>query len=425
MSSISNQLKIYREINHLSQKQVAEALEISPSAYHHYESGARTPGADTLQKLALLYNLEEPLLGIFKKSNSVTSIPRAYTISDIIKNTALDLDLQSSSRKLYITENQFTALCNYLRNGDEEKKKLLKEIASSKANNDGKIYEALVYTWLDAQGIPFTTQPLIKAEECLKRNDYYADGMLDDYCVFDVKMFGLSHPNIDRLRSKLNSLCKKHNPEYLITVSGQLDVSNDILQEMLSNTKKIYSDLFDASNKLFTDYVYRIPKANLEIRAHLMKNTHMISSISEINPYKWAEENQYNFFHDASQFCIDRPYVIICPYDKKIATHFADGFSSSTSAAFRSLCRRIFLGMPEDKYAQEYDRKCLPAISLKEASRYISALIFQDISMNPDLDDVTWIYLNPHAKKQMPKYIADSFRFHTNSTLEDFAYDNY
>ncbi len=160
-------------------------------------------------------------------------------------------------------------------------------------------------------------------------------------------------------------------------------------QEMLRNTKKIYSDLFDASNKLHIDYTYRIPKANLEIRAHSMKNTHMISSISEINPYKWAEENQYYFFHDASQFCTDRPYVIICPYDKKIAPHFANEFSSSTSAAFRSLCRRIFLGMPEDKYAQEYDRKCLPAISLKEASQYISALIFQDISMNPDLDDVT------------------------------------
>ncbi len=127
-----------------------------------------------------------------------------------------------------------------------------------------------------------------------------------------------------------------------------------------------------------------------------------------------TKENQYYFFHDSSQFCTNRPYVIICPYDKKIAPHFADGFSSSTSAAFRSLCRRMFLGMPEDRNPQEYDNKCLPLVNLKEASRCISAVIFQDISMSPDLEDVTWIYLNPYAKHQMPRYIADSFQFHSN-----------
>lgn len=425
MASIATQLKLYRELNNLNQSQVAETLGISPSAYNHYESGVRTPGADILQKLAVLYNLEEPLLGVYKKNNNSGSILHNYSVSDIIKNTSLNIRFQSKTRRLHITENQFSALCNYLKKGDEDKKELLKEIATSNAGNDGKMYEALVYAWLDSQGIPFSTQPLIKASECLKRNDYYADGLLDDYCVFDVKMFGLSHPNIDRLRKKLNDLCQKNHPDFLITISGQFDVSNDILQGLLRDANKIYSELFSKNNQLFSDYSYHIADADLEIRAHSLKGTHMISSISEINPYKWAQENQFYFFHDSSQFCTDRPYVIICPYDKKIAPHFADGFSSSTNAAFRSLCRRMFLGMQDNISAQEYDNKCFPLISLKEASQCISAVIFQDISMSPDLDDVTWIYLNPNAKNRMPRYLADSFRLHINSILDDFTYDSY
>ena len=116
MASIATQLKLYRELNNLNQSQVAETLEISPSAYNHYESGVRTPGADILQKLAVLYNLEEPLLGVYKKNTNSGSILHNYSVSDIIKNTSLNIRFQSKTRRLHITENQFSALCNYLKN---------------------------------------------------------------------------------------------------------------------------------------------------------------------------------------------------------------------------------------------------------------------------------------------------------------------
>ena len=81
--------------------------------------------------------------------------------------------------------------------------------------------------------------------------------------------------------------------------------------------------------------------------------------------------------------------------------------------------------MPSDEYANRYDEKCLPLVNLYDASRCISAIIFQEISMNPDLDDKTWIFLNPNANNKMPRYLADSFTFHNNALMDAFAYDNY
>ena len=162
----------------------------------------------------------------------------------------------------------------------------------------------------------------------------------------------------------------------------------------------------------------------LDITAYYKPKTNLIFNISEYNPYKWAKENQYYFFHDASQFCTDKPYIIICPYDKKTAKHFSNSFNDSTMVAFRSLCRRMFIGMSDDIYAHEYDDKCSKYISLRTASRFISAVIFQDVSMQSS-DDDTWIFVNPNAKNKAPRYIVDQFRFNMQSMYEDFAYDYY
>ena len=424
MSNYQYQLETFRNLHHLSQKQVSEYLGITPSAYHHYEAGIRIPGADVLEKLAVLYNLEEPILGVYPK-NAPASPLKEFSVTDLTCISPTYSTIPTNNSSLLITENQFKALFNYFSNADDKKEKLLREIATSNKGNDGKLYEALVYTWLNLQAIPFSTQIKIKAENCLKRNDYVADGELDNYCVFDVKMFGLSHPNITRLQKKLNSLCQKNNPKYMITISGQVDVPNEILQEALRDADKIYAKLFATPHKSDSDFLYQIEDTNLTIRATNTSTQRLIINESEINPYKWARENQYFFFHDCSQFCINKPYVIICPYDFKTARHFTNSFRESTHAAFRSLCRRMFFGMPDNIYAQEFDNKCLPKISLREASKCISAVIFQNVSMNTDISDETWIYLNPNANILMPRYLAEYFRFHSNSLLDDFCYDNY
>ena len=427
---IANQLKNYRNINHYSQQQVADYLGISASAYNHYESGARTPDVDKISMLAQLYNLEDQVLGVYKKDTAADLPLKQYTISDLLDNLQSEnaslYSLQSNitvKKNIHLFEPQFNALLQYFGDYSKEKKKLLSEIASSKNGNEGKLYEALVYAWMSEYHIPYSTQTHINACDCLKQHDYDADGEIEG-CIFDVKIFGITLPNIDRLKAKLNKLCSEKHPDYHITVCGNLDISNDILNKFLSSMPDILSDLFAESNKTHTDYIYKLQEYGLEFRANNTLKTRTFTAVSEFDPYKWAMENQFYFFHDASQFCVNKPYIIICPYDKKLAKYLSFGNTESLSTSFRSLCRRMFMGMPDDKYISEYDMHSVPMVSLNQASKCISAVIFQDISMSPETNH-TWIFANPNASKKFPKYLLNYYLNRSFPMYEDFTYDRY
>ncbi len=426
---ISILLKNFRQINNLSQAEVAGYLGIGAPAYNHYESGAREPNVTVLTKLAKLYHLEDQILGVYKADNTHSQSVKEYSLQDLHKqicSSSKEYALQSKyeKKKIALLPSQYETLCNYFSDYSDYKKEVFTDISSSKNGNEGKLYEALTYAWLEKLGIPFTAQTPIGANECLNPHGYDADGIIDDFVVFDVKMFGITQPNISRLQSKLNQLNKKSHEDYLITVSGSIDLSNSKMQELLSSSADLYQNLFLEENKHFTDYWYKIPGTELQLRANYTAGKRIISTVSEFNPYKWAMENQYYFFHDASQFCTDKPFIIICPYDSKTAKQFTGSFSDSTMVAFRSLCRRMFLGMPNDVEIHEYDESCLPLISVRAASQCISAVVFQDISMYSDSDD-TWVFINPNARNMVPGYIVDQFRYHAQSMVDDFRYDSY
>lgn len=339
------------------------------------------------------------------------------------------LKSKQANKKMNLYSTQFDALCDYFSHYEdsenwESKNELFKDIASSTSDNDGKVYEALVYAWLEKHGILFDSQIDINGKECLNPNGYRADGIIEETVIFDVKRFGITDPNIDRLNNKLNKLAKSNYPDYYITIGGSIDISNNDIQKRLTYYQALFNDIFQEKNKIFTDYLFKDPISGLEIRANYIKNERIITTIKEFDPYKWAKENQYYFFHDASQFCLNRPFVIICPYDYSVTKQFTHGFSDSTLTAFRSICRRMFLGMSSDIYVKNYDNKCPELVSIKSASHCISAVIFQDISMNSDNDD-TWIFFNPLAKNPFPLHIADKFRFHMQSMFDDFRYDTY
>lgn len=435
-SDIHILLKKYRQLNNYSQAEVANYLQISAPAYNHYESGNREPNVTVLTKLAELYHLEDQILGVQKPVDNMPPAIQAYTINSIYENIfnrsyEYELSPKYENKKITLLTSQYEALCQYFSNFSEYKKTVLCELASSKTGNDGKLYEALTYAWLEKQGIPFIPQVKIKAGECLNPNGYEADGIIaynkeinDDTVVFDVKMFGITHQNIDLLQSKLNKLNKGHHEDFFITVSGSIDLSNSKMQKLLSSTAALYQTLFLDENKHFTDYWFKVPGTELEIRAHYSASKEIINTVSDFNPFRWARENQFYFFHDASQFCTDKPFIILCPYDIKTARHFTSSFYDTTMVAFRSLCRRMFLGMPDNIDVCEYDEKCPQLISLRAASQCISAVVFQDISMNNDNDD-TWIFINPNARNKIPNYVIDQFRYHLQSMSDDFSYDIY
>ena len=58
MSEFNEMLKQIRLKRGLSQKEVAEKLEITPASYNLYENGKRNPNIDMLKKIANFFNVD-------------------------------------------------------------------------------------------------------------------------------------------------------------------------------------------------------------------------------------------------------------------------------------------------------------------------------------------------------------------------------
>ena len=62
--TIHNNLRYLREARDMKQRQVADALGVSRSAYTNYEAGARCPDAEMLTKMADFFELSvDEILG--------------------------------------------------------------------------------------------------------------------------------------------------------------------------------------------------------------------------------------------------------------------------------------------------------------------------------------------------------------------------
>lgn len=73
IKDLAEKLKELRFANHLSQKEVAAKLNISPSIVSGYETGERTPSTENLLALSYLYKCStDYLLGKDSEKPSVT-----------------------------------------------------------------------------------------------------------------------------------------------------------------------------------------------------------------------------------------------------------------------------------------------------------------------------------------------------------------
>ncbi|EOY7170439.1 helix-turn-helix domain-containing protein [Clostridioides difficile] len=82
MNSISEKLKYLRDLKKLTQKEVANSIGVTTSAYGFYEQGKRTPSPELIVKLAEYFNVTtDYLLGHTKTSYSVNAnIPEVPSI---------------------------------------------------------------------------------------------------------------------------------------------------------------------------------------------------------------------------------------------------------------------------------------------------------------------------------------------------------
>ncbi|MCC0684099.1 helix-turn-helix domain-containing protein [Clostridioides sp. ZZV14-6345] len=106
MNSISEKLKYLRDLKKLTQKEVANSIGVTTSAYGFYEQGKRTPSPELIVKLAEYFNVTtDYLLGHTKTSYSVNAnIP---SMSSIIceDNSNYDIIEKSKNNKEEFTDN--------------------------------------------------------------------------------------------------------------------------------------------------------------------------------------------------------------------------------------------------------------------------------------------------------------------------------
>lgn len=328
--------------------------------------------------------------------------------------------------RILIDEKYLVRISEYLKGIEDEpeREKHFKEIISKPNLNNGKVYEFLVYAWLGKKHINFEEQVLISADECLKKNDYYADGNFKGI-VFDVKKFGIGFTLYDSFRGKL----QEEISDYFITVGGSKNLDTKVIEkELISKVPYWKERLLSKESMLLGDYRTSDTNLGIEIRAYNKENSGGIfTSFSEIDITQWAEENELYFFRHASQFCCYRPYMIICPFLPHDLP-FDSGDIVSVYHAFRFLCRRMFMNLikKKDKLRDTCDGHAKDYITLETASRKLSAVMFLDISEEWGYSNCRcWIYKNPNADFPIPNHTMHLCFQLLGAYIDDFKYDNY
>lgn len=320
----------------------------------------------------------------------------------------------------------------YSKNGcisEKIKKNLIKDILKKPNQDNGKVYEALIYYWLEKYNINYKPQVHIEPEGCFKLSNkgYEADGKIEENnVIFDVKQFGITLPHIERLRRKLQSMIPEN---YYLIISGGKNISTKELQSnFLEKPNELLKSIMNEGNKTSTDFIYQDSKYGLEFHIYDNTKSRKIFSISEFDPYEWAENNQFYFIYHASQFCVNSPYILFCPYDKKLMPDFFRNDQRLLFLSFRTLCRRIFMNLTKmkEKMIDEFDGKAQKNISVSTATKKISAIVFIDVSEDFDYKKFKlFVFQNPNADYKIPRYQINNIFRNVGAHIDTFEHDNY
>lgn len=343
------------------------------------------------------------------------------------KEKIKDMPIELSESQVNTLRNLFVSWSKRL--PKEVVKRLIMDVFKQSNIEKGKVYEALVYAWLEKNNIEYSPQVHIEQNNCFKvsKQGYDADGKIkENNLIFDVKQFGITLPHIETLRRKLQA---ELPDKFYLTISGGKNVSaRDIKEHFLEKVKDIAKNIMDEKNKLHKDYLYCDRKFDLEFRACNREDRFMFTSISEFDFFEWAENNEFYFIYHASQFCTTSPYILFCPYDKRLTPMFSDEDKSFPFWAFRTLCRRVFMNLikMEQRMITEFDGKAKNGISVATAAKKISAIIFLDVSEDFDNQNCRiFVFQNPNADYEIPRYQIDRLFRYAGATIEDFRFDNY
>lgn len=364
-------------------------------------------------------------------------------------------EVNGIERPILKNENRYIVLSDFQKNNivetlqyllqsgsndmQKDAKDLFNGILTSK--NRGKIYEILTYSLFRELSIPFVTHFDAPENSCLKKSGaYVGDGKFtfgfpdeaDDEAsavLFEIKSLGIGEPMLLKLKEALS----KRLSDYYILVEGSLDVSTKEMQTYaLEKIDDICSELRKHESS-YGELLYSFPKMNINIRAipyEKFRNERVIiGDVSSFHPYKWARDNEMYFICHCSQVCKNRPFLIVCPFDECVGGVFTSGMTETVSTAFRSLARRMFMGLNRcEKKLNEFDGKADNNIKVSDAIKLISGIVFLNVNKSHIKNEKSiWIYVNPNAQNKIPRYQLDQLANYSYYSVisDDFMFDNY
>ena len=343
--------------------------------------------APALAGLSLMTKVSDaPLFG--QLSNLAQDLTRLHAIADtfemlVAQNNAQRTDIEKLAKELLITRSFYGSVC---------------EVAS--------------YGWLQRAKVKFHVQVPRSGTEVLNPNGTEVDGTIPFLDIdFDIKAFGLEVYLAELFQTELQSSLKTR-----VSMEGSMDVGVKAIEQSLFKEKqRIIAELQSVGSS-------NVPALGWTF---LLQAGPVHESVTEIDPYRVAEENRHYAFKTARQFSRTRPFLLILAHSFQFNATLSMNFGNSTDVALRSLARRTFLQFRSSpQLVTDFDKGATP-IPLSDAAALVSGLLFIDI------DDPSGgrLFLNPGAKHPITKYHADQmFDFtveHCCQVVDDFKYDVY
>jgi hypothetical protein len=279
----------------------------------------------------------------------------------------------------------------------------------------GSYCELGAYDWLDRNGAAFQAQVSLTSQQVLNPNGCTVDGCFRDCDVyFDIKAFGFQA----YVTEVFQRVLEQQLPGLTVTIDGSMDVDvKDIDTYGFSQISMLVTNLQAGGH-------HTIPQLNWKVYAKLTQPP-VSMSVQTINPYRLAKENRYYPLKTAGQFTQRKPFMLIFTYAAQFNTALSLNFSNSTDTTLRALARRVFMQLTTDTtLASQYDRKVGPSVTVADATKNLSSLMF----INLDKEDDAWLFLNPRATHPLTKdCIEQIFDFNIPNTLgiDDFEHDDY
>lgn len=344
---------------------------------------------------------------------------------------------KSRQQCLYLSEIQFNMLKSFFikhYNSNKYYKNLLKDICKIRKENYGKINEALLYYCLHECCINFAPQKKIDSLNSFKSVKYDADGIIDNRIIFDIKSFDIPFNVLENFKKtmeqKIFDFCQKY---YNVNMDTTIDFNHNKFNIYFKKVTKDCTKLDLLIKEIFKTkaihdcHVYTDKETGIKFTIYNNNKLQPNGSYLSLDFYQWAEANQYLPMLHSSQFIRNQPYILFYTFDNNFKAYFS-GDRFYFFQVLRSFSRRVFIALNKctSEYINSIDHKAIKDISVSQASRKISAIVFINIDESYEYNKLEgYAFINPNAENKLYNYEVNKIFTCNGFVIDDFKYDNY